>query len=102
MTFYFPIQLPQPGLKPLSNEDSDSKSGFDSATTSTGPKYKFSDESQKKLRQSDQSMNRLPKANEAFCLDMYKHSAPPSLATKNVSLFSGLNQTVKVSFSKRK
>lgn len=40
--------------------------------------------------------NQVPKANEAFCLDMYKNAAAPSMAGKKGDLFSGLNQTVKV------
>lgn len=74
----------------------ESKSGFDSSTSS-GPKYKHSEDSQKKMREANQSMKQLPKANEAFCLDMYKNSAAPSLAAKKVDLFSGLSETVKVS-----
>lgn len=85
-------------MKPLSSEDdmpNESKSGFDSSTSS-GPKYKYPEDPQKKMREADKSMKQLPKANEAFCLDMYK-SAAPSLAAKKVDLFSGLSETVKVS-----
>lgn len=59
-------------------------------------KYKFSAESQKKLKGSDVSWDKIPKANETFCMDIYKQSAAPSMAAKKGDLFSGLNQTVKV------
>lgn len=92
------LQLPQPGLKPLciKDEPDDSNSGM-SGTTSSGPKYKLSAESQRKLKEEPaNSWDKVPKANEAFCMDIYKHSAAPSKANKKVDLFSGLNQTVKV------
>ena len=89
-------QLPQPGLKPLDykTEPSDSKSEF-AAAASSAPKYKLSEESQKKIKQ-EMSWDKVPKANEAFCMDMYKNSAAPAMANKKVDLFSGLNKTVKV------
>ncbi|XP_031629001.1 regulator of telomere elongation helicase 1 homolog [Contarinia nasturtii] len=88
--------LPQPGLKPLLPEEMPNESkGSAISTATSGPKYKMSTETHQKVREADKSWNNVPKANEAFCLDMYKHSAAPSMANKSVDLFSGLNQTVK-------
>lgn len=64
--------------------------------TVSAPKHKLSAESHKKIKETDMNWNQVPKANEAFCLDMYKNAAAPSMAGKNGDLFSGLNQTVKV------
>lgn len=91
------LQLPQPGLKPLSikDEPNESKSGLTNMNASA-PKLKLSADSQKKIKETDINWNQVPKANEAFCLDMYKNSAAPSMAGKKGDLFSGLNQTVKV------
>lgn len=61
----------------------------------SGPKSKLSAESQKKIKEHEMSLNKVPKANEAFCLDMYKYAAPAK-ASQNGDLFSGLNRTVKV------
>lgn len=90
-------------MKPLCSDDTrnESKSIF-SSSTSSGSKYKLSEESQKKIKDSEKSGNQVPKANEAFCMDMYKNSTVTSLSTKKVDLFSGLNQTVKVSKLKLK
>lgn len=60
-----------------------------------GQKYKFSEESNQKIK-VEKVWNEVPKANETFCLDIYKHSDAPSIAAKKGDLFSGLNQTVKV------
>lgn len=94
MSFY--SQLPLPGLKPLEckSEQNDTKSGF-ASMASSAPKYKFSEESQKKIKQ-EMSWDKVPKANEAFSMDIYKNVAAPAMANKKVDLFSGLNKTVKV------
>lgn len=60
-----------------------------------GQKYKLSEESQQKIK-VEKVWNEVPKANETFCLDIYKHSDAPLIAAKKGDLFSGLNQTVKV------
>lgn len=59
-------------------------------------KYKLSEES---LRKGEQMrMSQIPKANDTFSMDQYKSSLFPSSSTasKGMSLFSGLNETVKV------
>lgn len=99
------FQLPQPRLKPLSNEDfaeSDkpSSSGFStqtssSAFTTTESKYfdKSSSSSKSTMRSTDLALEKLPRASDTFSLDQYKKAGGPMLGGK-VDLFSGLNQTV--------
>lgn len=48
------------------------------------------------MSEPQMSWDKIPKANEVLCLDMYKNSAVPTMAAKKGDLFSGLNQTVKV------
>lgn len=89
--------MPQPHLKPLTSEDKPREIKSEFFSSGASEKYKPSAESHKKIKDWEMSLNRVPKANEAFCLDMYKHTAGPSMPEKKHDLFSGLNQTVKVS-----
>lgn len=59
-------------------------------------KYRLSMKSQEKVKDPEMSLKQLPKANEAFCMDIYKHSTASMVSGKRVDLFSGLDHTVKV------
>lgn len=95
------VQLPQPGLKPLSNEDMHNVSQSDSgAISTTSSKYKLSAQSQEKIKEEGTGSRKISRSSEAFCLDTYKNSVVPKSSEPKVDLFSGLNQTsVKVSIT---
>lgn len=89
---YLP-KLPQPGLKPLAEQDI--RMNVKEEYSAAALKYKLSEES---LRKGDElRMSQIPKAND-FSIDQYTSSlfTSNSTASKGMSLFSGLNETVKV------
>lgn len=100
------FQLPQPTLKPLSSDDiaesnMPSSSGYaiqSSSSSSDTMQSKYFDQSSRRSKSSFQSndltLEKLPRAQETFSMEMYEKAGGRVLEGKR-DLFSGLDQTVR-------
>lgn len=99
------FQLPKPNSKPERTEDfSDTVDSFLKNEPVSSFQTISSSNSRGNFSSATLSQNvSVPKANEAFSLDMYTRKIPSKISSiekKSTDLFSGLNETVKVNYQK--